>query len=142
VAELRFVTRVKAFIGRRAIAFGRKAVLDAKVMVKSIGPKTGAKSRTSEHGAEGVANCLVSPFDGTVLVGRVGASGVHGIAKFLKERDDEGVAVEFPALVEDDILIGHVRRVFRKPMSKPVEGRALGDTCGTGQKRSGVVSNK
>jgi hypothetical protein len=142
VAELRFVARVETFESRRAIAFGGKAVFDADVVVKGEGPKTGTKSRTSEHGTEGIANGLVSPFNGSVLMGRVGASGVDGVIKFFKKRDDEGVAIEFPSLVEDSIFVVNVRRVFGKPGAKPVERGTFGDTGGAGEERSGMISDE
>jgi hypothetical protein len=69
VVELRFVARVEAFKSRRAIALGGETVLDAKIVVESIGPKMRAKRRASKHGTEGVANRLVSPFNRAILVG-------------------------------------------------------------------------
>ena len=67
-AELWFVSRVETFESGRAISFGRETIFDAKVVVKSIRPEARTKGRASEHGAKGIANGLVSAFNGTVLV--------------------------------------------------------------------------
>jgi hypothetical protein len=45
-------------------------------------------------------------------------------------------------LVEDNIFVFNVRRVFGEPVAEPVEGGTLGDTGGTSKEGSGVVSNK
>jgi hypothetical protein len=43
-----------------------------------------------KNGTEGFGNSLVGAFDGSILMGRIGASGFNGIAKAFKESTDFG----------------------------------------------------
>jgi hypothetical protein len=97
---------VASFEGRRGVGFAGESIFDAQVVMEGIGPKTGIKGSTGEHGTEGVSDRLVGSFYRTILVRTVGAGGSNGIAKFLEQRSDLGVLVEFPSLVQVDILVG------------------------------------
>ena len=76
------------------------------------------------------------------MVRRIGTSGVDSISKFFKEGDNKRVAKQFAALVEDNIFVFNVGRVFGEPVVEPVDRGTLGDTGGASKEGSGVVSNE
>jgi hypothetical protein len=116
-AKLRFMAGMKPLKGRGTVAFGREAIFDSEIVIKSIGPESWVKVGSRKHGTECVANGLVGAFDGAVLMGGIGARGVNGVVEFFKEGNDERVLVELSTLIKDDIFIIDVGRMLDEPIA-------------------------
>jgi hypothetical protein len=144
-AELReggALARMEPFKGRGSIAFARKCILDANVVVEGVGPKTGIKMGSQKHGAKSITDGLMSAFAGTILMRRVSAGGMDGIMKFFEEGANFGIVVELASLVKNDVFVINVRGMGVKPFSKPKKRRALGDTGDAVESGSVVVGDE
>jgi hypothetical protein len=116
-AKLRFMAGMKPLKGRGTVAFGREAIFDSEIVIKSIGPEAWVKVGSRKHGTECVANGLVGAFDGAVLMGGIGARWVNGVVEFFEEGNDERVLVELSTLIKDDIFIIDVGRMLDEPIA-------------------------
>jgi hypothetical protein len=95
-----------------------------------IGPKTRIKIGTRQEGTQRVADGLMSAFNRTVLMGRIGASRINIVSKFLKESTDLWAVVKFTTLIHVNVLVGNLWRVAREPLSEPVNRGTFGDVNG------------
>jgi hypothetical protein len=118
VAKIRLGIKT-AFEGRRCVIFARESIFDSKMSKEGVGPKFDIKVGTVEHGSKRITNRLVSAFNGSILVGTISTSDTDFVAKTFEEGADLGVVVEFPALVEHDVLTSNTRRVSEKPVLEP-----------------------
>jgi hypothetical protein len=104
-----------------------------------IGPKTRIKIGTRQEGTQGVADGLMSAFNRTGLMGRIGASRINIVSKFLKESTDLWVVVKFTTLIHVNALVGNLWRVAHEPLSEPVNGGTFGDANGAVESASIVI---
>jgi hypothetical protein len=133
---------VAMFKSGRSIVFAWEGVFDSEIGVKGVGPEFYIKIGIMEHSAESVANCLMSPFDRSVLMGTVSSSGTDIVAKACKEGTDFGVVVQLAALVKKDVLTSDAGGVAKEPVVKPGKRCPFGNAGNTGKLGGGMVSNE
>jgi hypothetical protein len=83
VSKVWFLARTELVGGSSTVAMNGD-VVQAKVVLKSVGPEFGGKTGAAEESTEGIANSTVGALAGTILMGGVGSSGLDGVASLLK----------------------------------------------------------
>jgi hypothetical protein len=96
---------------------GRGGVADPETMVECIRPELDGKVRADEKRAYGVSDGAVSAFDGAVLVGCVGASGVDIVSELFEKCRDFRVVIQFTTLVEENVFVGAGGRMLGKKVA-------------------------
>lgn len=87
--------------------------------MECIRPKLYWEVGASEQGADGVCDGEVSPFNGTILIGCISAGGAKVVAKFREECADEGISIEFSALVKDYVFVSALGCMLGEEVAKP-----------------------
>jgi hypothetical protein len=83
IAKIGLLTGTHLERGSRLVTM-HSNVVEAKKVMKSIGPELRRKSSTAKHGANGVTNGLMGTFARTILVGGVRSSRFDRISSLLE----------------------------------------------------------
>jgi hypothetical protein len=63
-------------------------IVEAQEMMECIWPELGSKIGTSQHGTNGITDCLMWALPRAILMRGAGCSGFNGITSTLKETDN------------------------------------------------------
>jgi len=124
------------------LVLGRDGVVNTQPMVEGVWPETSIEIGTEEHGTDGIGNCLVTPFDRTILVRCVSTSWSNIIPMPSKQGNDLRVVVELTTLIKVDVFSRAPWGMLLKKMVKPMDRGAFGDTSVTMLGSSEVICNK
>jgi len=83
IAKIGLLTGTHLERGSRLVTM-HSNVVEAKKVMKSIGPELRRKSSTAKHGANGITNGLMGTFARTILMGGVGSSRFDCISSLLE----------------------------------------------------------
>ena len=111
-------------------------------MMEGIRPKLDIEASTVQHGANGICNCAMGAFNGSVLIGRISSCGSNLIPKRLEKFLNFRVAVKFTPLIHEDVLVRDVWIMIREELPQPFNRRGLGDTSITVETTSDVIRDK
>ena len=121
---------------------GREGIVNSKVMVKSIGPKLDREISSSEHCTNGIGNNQMTTFNRCILIGCISTGWERFITKALEKLDNFWIFVKLTTLIHEDILVGALRSMFFKKMTKPVDGGSLGNSTISMFHAAEMISNK
>ena len=69
-----------------------------------------------KHSANSVGDGAMATFHRTILVGCIGASRTDIVVVLIEYLANLGVVIQFPSLIEKDVLLRDLRRVMFKEM--------------------------
>ena len=81
------------------------------------------------------------PFNGFILIGRIGSGGSDDVPKSRKKFLDFRITVQFPPLIQIDVFIGTCRSVLFQEVPKPVDGTGFGNASFTVKATSKVIGD-
>jgi hypothetical protein len=114
--------------GHSHVATG-SGVFDPQVVIESIRPEAWAQVGPMQHGAYGIGHIEMGPLNRPILVGRIRASWSDRVVECFEEPANRRVAVEFTALIHEDVFPSARRGMGCQVPVEPVEWGSFGDTC-------------
>jgi hypothetical protein len=109
VSKVRLLARTK-LVGRSSTVAVNGDIVQAKVVLESVGPEFGGKTGATQESTEGITNSTVGALAGTILMRGVGSSRLDGVASLLKQGNNIMALPKVAALVEAHILVGDIGR--------------------------------
>ena len=100
-----------------------KRISDAKVMKEGVWPEFDIKSSTFKESTNMITNRLVSAFDGSILMERIGSSRMDLVVPVGKGISDICIGIELSTLIKVDILILTSWTILEKKLIEPFNRR-------------------
>jgi len=103
-------------------------IVESNIMMKGIWPEAWFKCSSSQHSTNGITDCAMQSFNGSILVRRVRCGKFNRISGRFEECNNVGAVSELTTLIHADIFVRNVKRktISGQPMVQKINGRCFG----------------